>query len=367
MFLRSVNGCPATKDILNMADETRVRIGLIGAGWIGAHHARNVIKNPFAELVAVAEPDRPKAEALLHGTAASARVYDDYRELLRQDDVEAVIIASPNAMHGEQAVAAAEASKHVYLEKPMAIALDDCRQVAKAVAKAGVKCAMGYHRRLNPLAQYARRLQEQGQLGEIVLAESDYLHHIPGDWDIWQWAGKESVAGSLIHAGTGHNIDLLRYFCGEVVEVGCFKDVLMPRKTQVETEDIAVINLRFAGGALGRVAMLLGPIMPFTFTLRLFGTRGTVDNRRVWLDTTPSFCDAGRENDFIELPRSWIPDNVQGGVAETWDQCLNNFVDDVRLDRRPLNDATSGFRTAAACFAAVQSARERTVVQPEQL
>jgi myo-inositol 2-dehydrogenase / D-chiro-inositol 1-dehydrogenase len=366
MFLKFVNGHPETLEILNMADETRVRIGLIGAGWIGAHHGRNVIKNPFAELVALAEPDRQKAEALLHGTEASVRVYDDYRELLRQDDVDAVIIASPNAMHGEQAVAAAEASKHIYLEKPMSITLDDCRKVAKAVDKAGIKCEMGYHRRLNPLVQYARKLQEQGQLGEMVLAESDYIHHVPGDWDIWQWAGKERIAGSLIHAGAGHNIDLLRYFCGEVVEVGCFKDIRMPRKIQVETEDTAVINLRFANGALGRVAMLLGPIVPFTFTLRLFGTRGTVDNRRVWLDTTPSFCQCGHENDFVELPCAWVPDNIQGGVAETWDRCLDVFVDDVRLDRQPLNDAVSGFRTAAVCFAAIESAREKKMVVPEE-
>ena len=339
-----------------MPSGTKVRTGLIGAGWIGAHHGRNVLRNPHAELVAVADADRQKAEAFLQREGATATVYADYQHLLRQDDVDAVVIASPNAQHAQQAVAAADAAKHVYLEKPMAIALDDCRRMVKAIAKAGVKCAMGYHRRLNPLTQYARNLQEQGQLGEIVLAESDYLHHVPGDLDIWQWLGKEAVAGSLLHAAAGHNIDLLRYFCGEVVEVGCFKDARMPRKIQVETEDLAVVILRFANGALGRVAMLVGPIVPFTFTLRLFGTRGTVDNNRVWLDTIPSFCETGHERDFIELPRSWIADNMQGGVAETWDKCMDVFIDDVRLDRKPLNDAVSGFRTAAVCFAAVQSA-----------
>ena len=279
------------KETLNMPGGTKVRIGLIGAGWIGAHHGHNVLRNPHAELVAVADADRQKAGRLPaaqggRGDGSTATT----RNLLRQDDVDAVVIASPNAMHAEQAVAAADAAKHIYLEKPMAIALDDCRRMVKAIAKAGVKCAMGYHRRLNPLAQYARKLQEQGQLGEIALAESDYLHHVPGDLDIWQWLGKEAIAGSLLHAAAGHNIDLLRYFCGEVVEVGCFKDARMPRKIQVETEDLAVVILRFANGALGRVAMLVGPIVPFTFTLRLFGTRGTVDNNRVWLDTIPAFC-----------------------------------------------------------------------------
>ncbi len=350
-----------------MSTGTKVRIGLIGAGWIGAHHGHNVLRNPHAKLVAVADADRRKAEAFLEREGASAEVYADYQHLLRQEDVDAVIIASPNAMHAQQAVAAAEAAKHIYLEKPMAITLDDCRRIVRAVAHAGVKCAVGYHRRLNPLAQYARNLQEQGQLGQIVLAESDYLHHVPGDLDIWQWLGKEAVAGSLVHAAAGHNVDLLRFFCGEVAEVACFKDARMPRKIQVETEDLAVVILRFASGALGRVAMLVGPIVPVTITLRLFGTRGTVDNNRVWLDTIPAFCDSGHERDFIELPRSWIADNIQGGVAETWDKCLDAFIDDIRLDRAPTGDAMSGFRTAAVCFAAVQSAKEKKFVIPEDL
>jgi predicted dehydrogenase len=349
-----------------MSGGKKVRIGLIGAGWIGAHHGHNILRNPHAELVAVADADRQKAETFLQHEEVAADVYADYQHLLRQDGVDAVVIASPNAQHAQQAVAAAEAAKHIYLEKPMAITLDDCRKVVRAVTKAKVKCAMGYHRRLNPLAQYARNLQEQGQLGEIVLAESDYLHYVPGDLDIWQWLGKEAIAGSLLHAAAGHNIDLLRFFCGEVVEVGCFKDARMPRKVQVQTEDLAVVMLRFVNGALGRVAMLVGPIVPFTFTLRLFGTRGTVDNNRVWLDTIPAFSQPGHERDCIELPQRWIADNVRGGVAETWDKCLEAFIDDVRLDRAPTSDALSGFRTAAVCFAAVQSAKEKRIVTPEE-
>jgi len=350
-----------------MAIGSAVGMGLAGAGWIGSHHGHNVTKNPHAALVAVADPDIGKARAFVESECSGIDCYPEYEDLLARTDVDAVVIASPNAMHATHAVAAAQAGKHIYLEKPMAITLDDCRRVVEAVRKASVKCAMGYHRRLNPLAQYAKQLQSEGKLGEIVLAESEYIHFVPGDWDIWDWLGKEAVAGSLIHAGTGHNIDLLRFFCGEVAEASCFKDVRMPRKSQVETEDLAIINLRFDSGALGRAALFVGPITPFTFTLRLYGTKGTIDGNRVWLDSMPRFADPGHEADFIELPVSWIPDNVQGGVSETWDKCLNEFIDDVRLDREPSNDARSGFNTAAVCFAAVQSASDGSVVKPERL
>jgi predicted dehydrogenase len=249
----------------------------------------------------------------------------------------------------------------------MGITLDSCRQAARAVQKARVKCRLGYHRRFNPLVAHARRLLTEGKLGELVLAESDYFHHIPGNLGIWEWLGKTEIAGSLIHAGTGHNVDLLRFFCGEVAEVSCIKDIRMPRTIQIQTEDIALLNLRFENGALGRIGLFLGPILPFTFTLRLFGTRGSLDNNRLWLDTIPEFAETGHGEDYIRLPQAWVWDNVQGGVSETWKASIDAFVDDVCLDRKPDNDEASGFNTAAVCFAALRSAAEGQGMRPERL
>jgi UDP-N-acetyl-2-amino-2-deoxyglucuronate dehydrogenase len=350
-----------------MATAKKVRVGLIGVGWIGAHHGSNLLGNPHAELAAVCDPDQERARAFLGRTGSGARLYAKPEELLEAQDIAAVVIASPNAAHAEQAIAAAQAGKDIYLEKPMGITLESCRQVARAVRKAGVRCRMGYHRRFNPLVTHAKRLIAEGKMGELVLAESDYFHHVPGHLPIWEWLGKTAIAGSLIHAGTGHNVDLLRFFCGEVKEVSCYKDIRMPRTTQIETEDVAILNLRFESGALGRVGLFLGPVLPFTFTLRLFGTRGSLQNNRLWLDTIPDFAETGHERDFIQLPDSWVPDNVQGGVSETWKASMDAFVEDVRLGRKPDNDAASGFNTAAVCFAALESAARGASVQPERL
>jgi len=350
-----------------MGAKDKVRSGLVGVGWIGAHHGANLLNNPHAELNGVCDPDQDKTRAFLERTGSRARLFTRLEDMLRQPDIDAVVLASPNAAHAGQAIAAAEAGKHIYLEKPMGITLESCRQAARAVEKAKVKCRLGYHRRFNPLVAKARKLIADGELGELVLAESDYFHYVPGNLGIWEWLGRTDVAGSLIHAGTGHNVDLLRFFCGEVAEVSCFKDIRMPRTTQIQTEDIALLNLRFESGVLGRVGLFLGPILPFTFSLRLFGTRGSLDNNRLWLDTTPQFAETGHEQDYIRLPKSWIPDNVQGGISETWKASLDAFIDEVRLDRKPDNDAVSGFNTAAVCFAALQSAAEGKSVRPERL
>lgn len=342
----------------------KVRIGLIGVGWIGSHHGHNAVTNPLAELVAVANPecDRDKVEQFMAREGVSPRCYCDYEELLRQEDVDAVIIASPNGAHAEQAIAAAQAGKHIYLEKPMALNLEDCKRIVSAVKRAGVKFLIGYHRRFNPLYQYARKLVSDGSFGDLFFVESDYLHHIPGDLNIWTWIGKESVGGSLFHAGGGHNVDLIRFFGGEISEVACIKDVCLPRKAQVETEDTAIATFRFANGMMGKVMMCAGPILPFTFNFSLFGTKATLRNNRLWLDSAPLFYEPGHEKDCITLPESWIPDNVQGGIGEPWNKCLDHFIDAVAHDTPTINDVDSAYRTSEACFAAVLAAREKRVV-----
>ena len=340
----------------------KVRIGLIGTGWIGCHHGHNVVKNPHAELVAVADPTEEKARQFMAQEGISAAYHADHERLLRQEDVQAVIIASHNALHAEQAIAAAQAGKHIYCEKPMALSLDDCKKTLKVVKEAGVKFLIGYHRRFNPLYQYAKKLADDGYLCDLFHVESDYLHHVPGDWDIWKWIGKEAVGGSLFHAGSGHNVDLIRFFGGEIVEVACFKDICLPRKVQVETEDTAIAIFRFASGMMGKVLFCVGPILPFTFNFALYGTKGTMLNNKLWLDASPEFYEFGHEKDYILLPEGWLPDNVQGGIGEPWDKSIDHFVDALVNDKPMLNDVDSAYRTSEACFAVVLAALEKRVV-----
>ena len=345
---------------------TQVPLALIGAGWIGREHGRNIARNPRAKLAAVCDPNSENVRLLRESTGTDFAVYADYRELLRAQ-VEAVVIASPNALHAEMSLAAAKAGKHIFCEKPMAITLDDCRRIRQAVHAAGVQYLIGYHRRLNPLYQYARNLLDEGKLGRPFLIESDYLHHVPGDWPIWSWVGKENVGGSLFHAGSGHNVDLIRYLCGEITEVACMKGTFLPRKDQVETEDTAIALFRFESGAIGKVQFCLGPILPFQFRFALFGTRGSMINNRVWLDTMPRFSEQGHEDDCIELPSNWIPDNVQGGVSETWGKLIDHFVEMLADGVPCVNDVDGAYRTSAACFAAVESARRGEIVSLKEM
>jgi predicted dehydrogenase len=350
------------RDLKARENLNKIKIGLIGLGWMGREHARNIMANPRAQLAAIADCEGDQVAGFLKKHAIKCAHYPDYRQLLKSA-VDAVVVATPNKTHAEICIAAARHCKHIYCEKPMAISLEDCRKVRAAVEKAGVKYLIGYHRRLNPLYQYAKKLLDEGKLGRPFMIESDYLHHVPGDLDIWSWLGKEKIAGSIFHAGSGHNVDLIRYFCGDIRSVACFKDIFLPRKDQVETEDTAAAIFRFQSGAIGKVQCCVGPILPFTFNLRLYGTKGSVLNNRVFLDTVPRFADPAHEKDCIQLPADWIPDNVQGGVSETWDKLMDHFIAMLADGAPCLNDVKSAYATSAACFAAVKSAQTNAVVE----
>jgi len=337
-------------------------IGLIGAGWMGSEHGRNILKNPDSELVAIADESKDNSEKFQKENDIDITYYKDYHRLLERSDIDAVIISTPNNTHKEISIAAAKAGKHIYCEKPMAITLDDCWEIKEEVLNSKVKYLIGYHRRFNPLYQYVKKLQDNGKLGESYYIESDYIHYVPPDWPIFEWLGKENIAGSIFHAGCGHNIDLIRFFMGDAEEVFCFKDICHPRKIQIETEDSAIAVIKFKNGAMGKCFLGFGAITPFSFDFNYYCTKATIKNNKIWFDSIPEFYETGHEDDCITLPQSWIPDNVQGGVSETWDKSIDHFVDAIVNDKPTLNDAESAFKTCEIVFAILDSAKNKKVI-----
>jgi 1,5-anhydro-D-fructose reductase (1,5-anhydro-D-mannitol-forming) len=179
---------------------------------------------PDAELVAVYSRDQGRAEAFAQKHGAKA-AYSDLEALLRDPRVGAVFIASPNALHATQTLAAARAGKHVLVEKPMATTLDDAVAMVRACRKAGVKLGVGYHLRQHPGQRAAQRLIAEGVLGTVALAQGQWGFGVRGQngppprtglrqW----WDDPELIGGASTMMGTGvHVIDLLRFVLGQEV------------------------------------------------------------------------------------------------------------------------------------------------------
>ena len=341
----------------------KLKVGIIGAGWQAENHLRGYQRSGKAEIVAVADPREDTARALMKKFGFEAKRHDSYQKLLADPEVEAVSILAPNKFHSEITVAAAKAGKHMLAEKPFVTNPAEAKASWDALKAAGVKCAVGYHRRFNPICKEIVTLKKQGKLGDIYFAQSDYVHNLPDELPIWDWIGKKALNPSLFHAGGGHCVDTIRYLMDdEIVECTAFVSNLNYPACETEAECLALY--RFRGGQIGKVMSLVHkPVASFDFNIEVYGTKGTMRNNRLVLDSTPNYNDPTNKDNEIVYP-DWKPDNTPG-VTEPWDLEVVEFVDWVLgdSDGATLAKAKDAIRVGEACWAAVISSREHRVVK----
>jgi predicted dehydrogenase len=341
----------------------KLKVGIIGTGWIAGHHMNGYRRSGKAEVVAVADVNEQTAREFMRRNNLECKYYPDYRDLLKDSDVQAVSICAPNKYHSEITVAAANAGKHMLAEKPFVTNAAEARASYQAIQHSGVKCAVGYHRRFNPLCKEIVAMRDEGKLGKLYFAQSDYIHNLPDELPIWDWIGKKEFNPSLYHAGGGHCVDTIRYLMNdEIVECTAFVSNFNYPTCETEAETVALY--RFKSGQIGKVmSLVLKPVASFTFNIEVYGTKGTMRNNRLMLDTIPNFNDPANKDNEIEYP-AWMPNN-QAGITEPWDVEVCEFVDWVlgTSDGKVLCKAVDAIRVAEACWAAVISSAEHRVVK----
>ena len=341
----------------------KLRVGIIGTGWIAHNHMNGYIKSGRAEIVAVSDLNEKTARDFISKYGLKAEYYATYGELLKDAAVQAVSICAPNKYHSEITVAAASAGKHIMAEKPFVTNIDEAKRSYEAIRKNGVKCAVGYHRRFNPLYREMKKMRDEGKLGSLFFAQSDYIHNLPDELPIWDWIGKKELNPSLFHAGGGHCVDAIRYMMDdEIVECAAFVSNINYPSCETEAECTAIY--RFRNGQTGKVmSLVLKPVESFRFNLELYGTKGTFRNNKLILDTMPGFNDPSVKGSEITFPE-WMPDNTVG-ITEPWDVEVEEFVKWVtgESDGKELCKARDAIRVAEACWAAVISSAEHRVVK----
>ncbi|MFI2486530.1 Gfo/Idh/MocA family protein [Promicromonospora kroppenstedtii] len=248
-------------------------VGIVGMGGIGAMHARALGElGGRARLVAYSGRVRPPAGP---GERDLPAVRLAPREVIDHPDVEVVAICTPSGTHAALALAALEAGRHVVVEKPLALDVDDALRVARAAHDRGRSVSMIAQRRLEAEHIALKRALDDGALGELRLAMTTVHWH--RDDDYYRAAGWRSAAdqggGSLMNQGV-HNVDLLRWLCGPVESVTAQSGTLAHATA---AEDTTVATLRFASGALGVVTTTTATPPGFPATISLFGSRGSVE------------------------------------------------------------------------------------------
>ena len=237
--------------MLEQADGPAVGIGIIGVGQRGRHHIAFLREAGGGRVVALADPHEPslrQAWEVLPGAGEDVRDYDSWEGLLADEAVEAVIVGAPNHLHAEAAIAALRAGKHVLLEKPVALTVEDCRRLEEAAAAAPGVLQVGLELRYSPVAQRLRREIELGAIGEPRMA---WCHEfrVPFRPKVDDWILDRRRSGGTFVEKNCHHLDLLSWLLdSEPVRVAGFGGSDVVYRDRPEMLDNAWVVVEHAGG-----------------------------------------------------------------------------------------------------------------------
>jgi UDP-N-acetyl-2-amino-2-deoxyglucuronate dehydrogenase len=249
-----------------------LRFGLIGCGRVAPRHAQSLKQLGLTDLVAVCDIRPNRADKFASGYGAAACY--DYREVLARDDIDVVTVCVPSGLHAEVSLAALRAGKHVLVEKPIALRLDDADRMIRAAEETGMQLGVVLQNRYNAPVQQVRRLLDERGLGKLYLGNACVRWFRPQSYYEDDWHGTHVMDGGALMNQSIHHIDALQWFMGPVQSVFAYTGTLAH---QMETEDVGVAVLRFESGA---VATIEGSTLTWPQNLEgsvaVFGEKGSV-------------------------------------------------------------------------------------------
>ena len=256
--------------MVEMKSETyTITFGIIGAGRIGKLHADNLLSHvKGAKLKTVTDPYLDESWAASRKIPVTGK---DHRIMLDDPEIDAILIGSPSPEHAAQMIECAEAGKHIFCEKPIALDPDIIRNALAVVEKSGVKLQVGFNRRFDPNFSAVQDKIASGALGEPHIIRITSRDPAPPPVEY------VTSSGGLFMDMTIHDFDMACFLCGsEVTEVHAFGAVLVdPEIGKAGDIDTAVISLKFANGALGIIENSRKAVYGYDQRVEVFGAKGT--------------------------------------------------------------------------------------------
>lgn len=297
----------------------KIGVGVVGCGGMGAALAQGVASLESGQVVAAFDelPEKAKELAAKHGAKACASL----AELLKDDGVQAVVVASPQFAHAANAVAAAKAGKHVFCEKPMAVTLDDCDAMIAACGKAKVKLMIGQVCRYHGVHGKVRELVQSGEFGLPICMT---VHRLGGQWGgayAQHWRLQREMCGGTLLEIHAHEIDFLRWVCGDVAAVYAAGGLYLDKR--LDYPDLALVVLHFASGAkgllhTGQVSAMGG------YGGRVDCERGSLVFPAIWgAEGGIHVCKAGEKATFLPAGELKVEDPVRHELRDFVECILN--------------------------------------------
>lgn len=341
----------------------KYNIGIIGYGWVATAHIPAINATAQGRVTAVCS-SRPQDPAALGAQFGGAiKCHTDLGRMLADPDIHVVSVCSYPHLHAGHVIAAAKAGKHVILEKPISLNLEDARRVQSAVEAAGVKVCVCFECRFASQLVATKAVIDAGLLGRLHYGEVDYYHGIGPWYGQFRWnTSRESGGSSLLSAGC-HAMDALLLCMDDEVESVTSEATFSSHESfaQYEYPTTSVTMLRFKNGALGKVASVIDCFQPYYFHTHLVGSEGSLlDNkfhsnrlgtdRHHWSQLSMKMLDSG---------------DVSDHPYQSQFQAFFDALD--RGEDMPRTSLKESMKSHFAVLAADLSARERRTVKLAEL
>ncbi len=335
-----------------------LRVGIIGAGRIGARRAREVCRHSGCRLAAVADPDAGRARLLAQ--TYSCRSSADGLIVATAPDLDAVVVATPHHLLAPLTLAALQSRKHVLCEKPLAMNPQEARGLVRAAERSGVVLKTGFNLRHHPAVWNAHLRLQDGAIGKLLWIRCRYGHGgRPGYEREWRADPAQSGGGQLLDQGI-HALDLFRWFLGDFSDVTA---VLTRSFWPMPVEDNAFCLLRTAEGQVASVHVSWTQWRNL-FSFEIFGDQGCLLIDGLGGNYGPEQLTISRRQPDFSPPRE---EHVQFASEDcSWSREWQEFVSAIEEHRRPLADGEDGWQALRLAHAAYESAHRGAPVRLDE-
>ena len=260
----------------------KLSVGIIGYGWAAGAHIEAINNSGLAEVRSIFSSRELDSDEVSQKHGPGVQVHTDLKEFLMDETLDVVSITSHPWKHREQAELAALAGKHIILEKPMSLSLEDCQSLSKVIRETGVGFCLCFECRFSSQFKATKSIIDQGLLGDIHYGEVDYYHGIGPWYGQYSWnVKKDGGCSSLLSAGC-HALDALLYCMGGEVETVSSYSTKSRNDdfSKYEYDTTSVTVLKFTDGRVGKTSSVIDCIQPYYFHTHLVGSQGSLlDNK----------------------------------------------------------------------------------------
>lgn len=334
----------------------QLNIGIIGAGRIGKVHMQSITYNvPTAKVLGITDVFKDGLQELADKYGIE-KVYADYKEMLADKDIDAVLVCSSTDTHADISIEAAKAGKHVFCEKPVDLTPEKVQAVIDAVAEAGVKLQVGFNRRFDHNFAHVRSLINEGKVGNLELIKITSRDPEPPP------AEYAAVSGGMFLDMTIHDFDMARFLAdSDVTEVyasaTCLVDPAIGKAGDVDT---AIINLKFENGALGVIDNSRRAAYGYDQRIEVFGSKGAAMAAN---DTPTNVTVMNADGVTTDKPLYFFLERYMQSFRDEMVQ----FVDAVLNDKETPTTGVDGLNSILVALAAKKSVKEGRPVKISEI